>query len=197
MLTVLFALCGALGAALHALGSLVAFVGNGSFVSSWSLWYLAQPLRGAILSCGFFWLIQGGLLGGVGEAPQHGTAMMGATFLVGLFSDPAIEKLREVFLVMFRTSDTPRKNKLAARQPVVAKASFDTSVPPVLKLEGEAFAPQDKVSINGIELTVTKRDDKTLEMELPVELATSGLKLKVVVKPAHGNASAPFEVEVP
>jgi hypothetical protein len=63
LLSTLFAICGALGATLHAMGSLVAFAGNEKFNDSWALWYLAQPLRGGILASGFFWLVRGGLLG--------------------------------------------------------------------------------------------------------------------------------------
>ena len=156
MLSTLVALCGALGATLHAMSSLVAFAGNEKFADSWALWYLAQPLRGAILAAGFFWLLQGGLLGGIGgqAAPVNSLAMMGATFLVGLFSDPAIEKLREVFQVLFRTAGNPRNNTLAGRKPTIAAVKFDPARPGTVLIEGANFAASDTVAVDGSELSV-------------------------------------------
>ena len=198
-LTILAALCGALGAVLHGLGSLVAFAGNGSFVGSWALWYLAQPFRGAMLASGSFWLTQGNLLSVSQGSTTSPMAMMGLTFLVGLFSDPAIEKLRELFLVLFRTADTPRKNKLDSRQPVVASARIDAAAPQLLKVQGEKFDALDKVFVDGVEIVVTTRTAKTLEIPLTAAQATRGQKLKIVIKPTAKDAeeSVPFDFMVP
>ena len=202
MLTTLFALCGALGATLHALGSLVAFAGNGKFSDSWTLWYLAQPLRGAVLSAGFFWLIQGGLMGGLGssDVPSNSMAMMGATFLVGLFSDPAIEKLREVFEVLFRTAGKPRANPLASgRTPTIAKVSFDNSNPPVVTIDGSGFDGTDEVLVNSIKLPVSRRTGQVLVVTLAAPLAPSGTALRIVVLPVQPNTdvSNVFDTKVP
>ena len=198
-LTILAALCGALGAVLHGLGSLVAFAGNGSFVGSWTLWYLAQPFRGAMLASGSFWLTQGNLLSVTQNSPSSPMAMMGLTFLVGLFSDRAIEKLRELFLVLFRTSDAPRKNRLDSRQPVVASARIDSAAPQLLKVQGEKFDALDKVFVDGAEIVVTTRTAKTLEIPLTAAQATQGQKLKIVIKPTAKDAeeSVPFDFMVP
>ena len=201
MLTTLFALCGSLGATLHALGSLVAFAGNGKFSDSWTLWYLAQPLRGAVLSAGFFWLIQGGLMGGLGSADvsSNSMAMMGATFLVGLFSDPAIEKLREVFEVLFRTAGKPRANPLTGRKPNIAKVSFDNSNPPVVTIEGTGFDATDEVFVNSTKLPVSRRTDQMLVVTLTAALGPSGTALKIVVRPVQPNVdpSNVFDTKVP
>lgn len=167
MLSTLFALCGALGATLHAMGSLVAFAGNGKFADSWALWYLAQPLRGGILAAGFFWLLQGGLLGGIGsqDVPVNSLAMMGATFLVGLFSDPAIEKLREVFQVLFRTAESPRNNPLVGRKPTITDVKLDVASPGSVVIDGANFVASDTVVLNGAEPPVVAgRTDKVLEV---------------------------------
>lgn len=198
-LTILAALCGALGAVLHGLGSLVAFAGNGSFAGSWTLWYLAQPFRGAMLASGSYWLTQGNLLSVTPVSANSAIGMMGLTFLVGLFSDPAIEKLRELFLVLFRTADAPRKNKLDSRQPVVASARIDAAAPQLLKVQGERFDALDKVFVNGAEIVVTTRTAKTLEIALTAAQATPGQKLKIVIKPTAKDAeeSVPFDFVVP
>ena len=202
MLSTLFALCGALGATLHAMGSLVAFAGNGKFADSWALWYLAQPLRGAILSAGFFWLLQGGLLGGIGsqDVPVNILAMMGATFLVGLFSDPAIEKLREVFQVLFRTAGSPRNNPLAGRKPNITGVKLDAARPGTVVIEGANFAVSDTVVINGAELTiVVGRTDNLMEVHQTAPLPPAGTTLRILVIPTQANAEASniFTVKTP
>ena len=198
-LTILAALCGALGAVLHGLGSLVAFAGNGSFAGSWTLWYLAQPFRGAMLASGSYWLTQGNLLSVTPVSATSAIGMMGLTFLVGLFSDPAIQKLRELFLVLFMTADAPRKNKLDSRQPLVASARIDAAAPQLLKVQGERFDALDKVFVNGAEIVVTTRTAKTLEIALTAAQATPGQKLKIVIKPTAKDAeeSVPFDFVVP
>lgn len=202
MLSTLFAFCGALGATLHAMGSLVAFAGNGKFNDSWALWYLAQPLRGAILAAGFFWLLQGGLLGGIGreDVPVNSLAMMGATFLVGLFSDPAIEKLREVFQVLFRTAGNPRNNPLSDRKPTIADVKFDAARPGAVVIEGTNFAASDTVLVNGAELPVVAgRTDKLLEVHLTAPLPHAGTSLRILVIPTQANADASniFAIKTP
>lgn len=202
VITVLLAFCGALGATLHAIGSLVAFAGNGKFLSSWAFWYLAQPIRGAALAAGFFWLLQGGLLGGigVGQTPVNGIAMMGATFLVGLFSDPAIEKLREVFQVLFRTAEKTRHDPLSAtRKPVVTDIKIDkTASPPEMKVTGSKFDPTDQLVMNSAVATIGPgRTDKSLTATLdPVPPA--GTVLRVFVVPTQPNAepSAMSEIKM-
>jgi len=202
-LSVLFALCGALGATLHALGSLVAFIGNEKFKNSWAAWYLAQPLRGATLAAGFFWLLQGGLLGGigVGQAPVNGIAMMGATFLVGLFSDPAIEKLRELFQVLFRTEEKPRKDPLSSvRKPTIADLKLDvsTAAAPLLKIAGSNFDATDEVWVNSKLLPTSARTDKSIELTL-TQVPVTGSILRAIVIPVHSNAdpSNAKEMKVP
>jgi hypothetical protein len=203
VITVLLAFCGALGATLHALGSLVAFAGNGKFLSSWTLWYLAQPIRGGALAAGFFWLLQGGLLGGigVGQTPVNGIAMMGATFLVGLFSDPAIEKLREVFQVLFRTAEKTRQDPLSAtRKPVVTAIKIDNTVtPPVMMVTGSKFDPADQLVMNSVVATIgAGRTDKSLTATL-APVPPSGTVLRVLVVPTQPNAepSAISETKMP
>ena len=177
----------------------MAFAGNGSFVGSWALWYLAQPFRGAMLASGSFWLTQGNLLSVSQGSTTSAMGMMGLTFLVGLFSDPAIEKLRELFLVLFKTTDAPRKNKLDNRQPVVASARIDAADPLLLKVRGEKFDALDKVFVDGAEVVVTTRTAKTLEVPLTAAQAVRGQKLKIVIKPAAKDAeeSLPFDFIVP
>ncbi|NRF72227.1 hypothetical protein HLB44_35110 [Aquincola sp. S2] len=198
LLSVLVFLCGCLGASLHALGSLVAFTGLGTFSATWTLWYLAQPLRGAILASGFFWLIQGGLFGGIAaNLPVNVVAMMGATFLVGLFSDPAIEKLKEVFQVLFKT-ETVRGAGDQPKAPSIRKAVYEGGPPVLIKVEGEGFTATDLVKVNGQAATVSQRDATTMTIDRPAP-EQKGAQLSIVVTHSgpRGQSSKPFVLTVP
>lgn len=190
-MTVLAALCGALGATLHALGSLVAFVGNGRFVASWTLWYLAQPIRGAVLACGVYWASYGDLLSP--SAASNASAGLGLMFMVGLFSDPALEKLREVFLVLFRTGTKLRTDPLeSGRKPVIAKARVVTAAggAATVEIDGGEFEAGDEVTINGDKQKILSQTAKALAVELPAKLVVQGSKLELVVRPTEKGSSA-------
>jgi hypothetical protein len=84
-------------------------------------WYFARPLMGLLLGLIFFLLLKAGLLAtypGVAteNAAVNEWGIAGISALVGLFSKPAIEKLREVFNVLFRT-EAERDEDLLGRLP--------------------------------------------------------------------------------
>lgn len=84
---------------------------KGDFKVRYVPWYFARPLLGLLLGAVFFFMLKGGLLATVGpvasrDLNKFGLGAVGA--LVGLFSKHAIEKLREVFDVLFRVDP---KNK--------------------------------------------------------------------------------------
>ena len=199
-LTVLAALCGALGATLHALGSLVAFVGNGRFSSGWSMWYLAQPVRGAVLASGVYWAWYGNLLDASSAgAAKSGASALGLMFMVGLFSDPALEKLREVFMVLFRTAEKRRSDPLdGGRKPVIAKLiAGPAGAVNQIEIEGEGFEAGDEVTVGGAAQKILSQTATKLVVALP-SIAAVGTKLVVVVKPTAKGAiaSAPASVVV-
>jgi len=84
-------------------------------------WYFARPIMGLLLGLIFFLLLKAGLLATYPEIASENAAVnewgiAGISALVGLFSKPAIEKLREVFNVLFRT-DAERDDDLLNRLP--------------------------------------------------------------------------------
>ena len=92
---------GALGGTLHAIASLTAHVGDGTFKQSWTMWYLTNPVVGAALAAAFMFVLQAGM--GGQAAPTAGGlygVAAGAT-LVGLFSRHALDKLKDIFDVTF------------------------------------------------------------------------------------------------
>ena len=72
-------------------------------------WYFLRPVLGSLLGLVFYWLLRGGILA-VLPAQESGelkdlnlNGIAGISALVGLFSRQAIEKLREIFHVIFVT----------------------------------------------------------------------------------------------
>lgn len=105
---------GAVGGLLHAINSLTAYVGNGKFVRSWTLWYLFRPVVGALLASIFYVVFRGGLLPASQVAPENVNVygLLAIAGLVGLFSDNATLKLKDVFEAAFQTQDH-REDKLS------------------------------------------------------------------------------------
>lgn len=112
-LLMLVLLAGAFGSLIHAFQSLVDFVGNDTFKTSWCWWYIARPFIGMSLALVFYAALRGGLLAGtpatVKDVNPYGVFTIAA--LAGMFSDKATQKLADIFDVLFK-SDDKRKDKL-------------------------------------------------------------------------------------
>jgi len=92
------------------------------FDPCWAPWYVARPIMGMLLGLTFFFLIKGGIWATVGatldDAEINKWSLAGIGALVGLFSNNAIAKLREVFHVLFhveREERTDARSSLAER----------------------------------------------------------------------------------
>jgi len=107
-------LFGILGGASHGLASLMDFRGQRRLFSSWSLWYFALPFLGGSLAVIFYVAIRAGLLTGTGEVTEsisiYGVAAFSA--IVGLFTDRATNKLKEVIDAILVTKGKPRGGQL-------------------------------------------------------------------------------------
>jgi len=90
-------LAGALGSLVHALRSLYWYVGNRALVWSWLAKYILLPFIGSTLAFVFYFVLRAGLFSPqatVEEASPFGFAALAG--MVGMFSDQAAEKLKEV-----------------------------------------------------------------------------------------------------
>ncbi len=115
-------LLGALGGALHFLGSLVKFLGNRQLKRSWLPYYLAMPFTGAGLALIVYMLLRVGIVspptGAVASVSNLNLIVIYAfSVLSGLFSKAATEKLGEVFSTVFRTSAPASKDPVGAESP--------------------------------------------------------------------------------
>ena len=96
-LFLIVAVAGAIGGQVHSLRSLFWYVGNRKLVWSWTLYYILVPLVSACLGITFYLVIRGGFFSpsaSVAETSPYGFAALSA--LVGMFSQSAAEKLKEV-----------------------------------------------------------------------------------------------------
>jgi hypothetical protein len=99
-------LMGALGGFVRFIGSFTIFVGNRQLMRSWIAYYLLMPVQGAGLALILYLILRLGLLSP--SASSGNTAALnlvgvyGLAALTGLFSQQALEMLREVFAAIFK-----------------------------------------------------------------------------------------------
>ena len=105
-------LAAAVGSYIHAATSFATYVGNQSFVASWTWWYLLRPFIGMALALVFYFVIPGGLLSVQSDAADfnpYGTAAVAG--LVGIFSKQATDKLEEVLTNLFARARQRRRRE--------------------------------------------------------------------------------------
>ncbi len=88
---------GAVGACVFSLWSIAKHVARKDFTARWFVWYLLRPFTGAGLALLFYFLVRGGLLT-IGSNLQNLNLIViaGISALVGMFSEQALQKLREL-----------------------------------------------------------------------------------------------------
>jgi hypothetical protein len=102
VLFVLVAIAGALGGMVHTLRSLAWYVGNRQLRWSWVPFYALRPVLGGALATLFYLVIRAGLFSPAtnsDEVSPYGFAALAA--LVGLFSEQAVEKLKQISGTLF------------------------------------------------------------------------------------------------
>jgi hypothetical protein len=103
---------GALGSLVHAIRSVYWYVGNRGFVWSWLLKYVLLPYAGAALALIFYFVVRGGFFSpqaGGKETSSFGFAAMAC--LVGLFSEQAVLKLKDVAETVFKKPEPGADDK--------------------------------------------------------------------------------------
>ena len=105
-LLILVMTAGALGSLVHALRSAYWYVGNRNLVRSWVPKYLLLPFCGAILAILFYFVVRGGFFSPQANSmhtSQYGFCALAC--LVGLFSEQAVLKLKQVADTVFMTTE--------------------------------------------------------------------------------------------
>ena len=105
-LLILVMTAGALGSLVHALRSAYWYVGNRNLVRSWIPKYLLLPFCGAILAILFYFVVRGGFFSPRAnsmDTSQYGFCALAC--LVGLFSEQAVLKLKQIAETVFVTTE--------------------------------------------------------------------------------------------
>ena len=190
---------GALGSLLHAGSSFGSFAGNRQLVASWVPWYIVRPLLGAGLATVFYVVMRAGLAttAGVPLANVSHFTVAAAAALVGLFTQRATLKLREVFDALFPPQEGDQHAdalggdesvgppRIASLNPATVRAGTD-AVPIEIVAD---YASADATLIVGGEATEfvllpTGNLSFVLEADL---IATTG-KVEVVLKSKAGTS---------
>jgi hypothetical protein len=101
-LLLIVTIAGALGSLLHGLRSIYWYYGNRDLITSWYPKYLLLPVSGAIIGLLTYLLLRGGLF--ALQATTSTTtpfAFAAVSGLMGLFSEQAITKLKQIFEQLF------------------------------------------------------------------------------------------------
>jgi hypothetical protein len=95
-------LFGIIGASIHGLGSLTAWISTNKLQAGWGIWYLTRPPIGAALAIITYIIIRAGFISGSGgPAAISDFGVAGISALVGLMTDEMTSKLRDVFDTLF------------------------------------------------------------------------------------------------
>jgi hypothetical protein len=163
-------LSGALGGLLHALRSLAWYVGNRDLKRSWLLSYVLLPFTAGAVAFVFYVVIRGGFFSAGSSMAQTSTFGFAAlSVLVGMFSGPAVLKLKQVSETLLTNAEEgkdstppltpatkpPDENGGAGGEPSAGEASGSGSteiplghpVPVIRKIEPSAVVPGAAVSL--------------------------------------------------
>jgi hypothetical protein len=195
-LLLLVIVAGALGSFLHALRSVLDFIGNRTLVASWFWWYAARPFIGMAMALIFYAVLRGGFLAGTPADAKavspFGVVAIGA--LVGMFSDKAALKLAEIFDTLFKTPES-RSDKLAAA--TVAnldpdKVTVGTTPPPDLAIIGDHLAKVTGVLFDGVERKpkISPTAKQVTVALTPTDVATVRDIVITLIDPDSGKVSA-------
>jgi hypothetical protein len=113
-LIALIAVAGALGGLIHGASSFAIFAGNREFQPSWTWWYVLRPLLGGAVALVVLLVVRSGL--GTADLALSGADCLktaGLAGLVGMFAEPAMLKLKDIFNTLFTPREDPRKDALA------------------------------------------------------------------------------------
>jgi IPT/TIG domain/Bacterial Ig-like domain (group 2) len=194
-LLILCILMGGLGALLGASRSLGNFVGNDSFVPTWTLFYIFRPTFGAGLALLVFFGYRIGAITGVkGAAAADSFTAAFVAGMVGLFADTVLQKLKDVVTALFPTQDD-RKDKVVETAPVapVIELVESTAASQKMTVKGKNFVTGAQVTINGSDRPTTFVSP--VELTVVLDAADTG-DVKVVVTNPDKHASPEFPTKI-
>lgn len=198
-LLLLVFLAGAIGAMLHALRSMIAFIGNRRFVRSWLTFYYLSPFAGASLAFISYVVIRGGFFSSTSTTKDTNPftfVALGA--FSGLFSQQVLEKLKKVAESAFDKPDTQR-DTLGTTTPVIDALDPDTvaanRTDPIV-VTGQNFAKGAGVTVGGKNAPTNWDSDKRLSFTLPAAMTPGTVDVVVKNPDPHGTSSLPKKLTI-
>jgi hypothetical protein len=186
----------AIGAAIHALTSLSTFVGNRSFVATWTWWYVIRVPVGTGIAAVLYFLLRAGFVS-IGPSGGNINAYGVAAFsgLAGMFSKQAVDKMRELFDTMFKSGgDAQRKDK------VDSSFTIDHAIPAslpagsanlVITVVGQGFTAGIQAGVSGQRRDVTVRSSTEVQVTLQSpDVAVPGIISLMLTAPGPEPAPA-------
>jgi hypothetical protein len=180
-LSLLVIFAGALGAYVHVATSAADFIGNRRLMRQWVYWYILRLPIGATLAFLLYLIIRD-----PSEQPRPSLPykVVGTAALAGMFSKQAMNKLRELFDTLFKSSTEGKlKDALKGNAPLL-KAVLPEQLPPsggTLRLLGRSFKQSTRVTLDGKEVASTYVDENELHVDLTAEQVGPRRSLKVRV----------------
>jgi len=193
---------GSLGGSLHALRSLWWYAGNRQLAMSWMPMYFLLPFGSGLLAAIVCLVLGAGFWEG-GPSTDNVGEILAVAALVGLFSDEANQKLRQLAGTIFTPKEkgrdqaaSPTKLTIAATLPPAPTAN--PAAPQMLTISAKGLAPPvalwvtDPANVQTV-LSTTPTAGATDSFDAPVLLSASGswtLKLTDV----QGQATEDFRL---
>lgn len=199
---------GALGAHVQALISFADYIGNRQFEESWTFFYVKRPFVGATVSLLTFSVLRGGFAdvgaNSIDTNSIWGTVAIG--LMAGLFSRQAMDKIAEIFGVMFSSRKVQRDDSLdvaTATTPELQKAAPDV-VPRGKETEiiitGVHLPKNVRIHGNGKKLNHKWISDTELQVAIPDHLTRESdvheLQLIATNSKANPPQSKPLAIKI-
>jgi hypothetical protein len=193
-LLVIVAVAGALGAMVHALRSLYWYTGNRRLVRSWLLMYLLLPFVGALLALIVYFVFRAGFVTGLGstqEVSPYGSAAIAA--LVGLYTEQAAAKLREVFSTLLSPAEKGTDHVPPNLPDITGFAPPSGPVGARVTITGSGFTGTRSVEFTGAAASPTAVSGTEITVTVPAGAQTG--PLQVITPAGTATTTTPFTVE--
>ncbi len=198
----LIIIVGIMGASIHALSSISAYVGNDNYKSSWALWYYLRPFVGALLALVSYLLVRAGFLNVNSSDDLY--SVLAIAGLIGMFSKQALYKISDIADAIFTNShELQLKDKITENPvPQVDSPSLTVSIDTLKKdqtivLKGDSFIKKTKVLYNNNELDVDLRSEKEIKVTVNEDIASKEGEYELeIVNPEPGGGKASIIVKV-
>lgn len=177
---------GSLGALLRALRSFYWYAGNRELKWSWSSMYVLLPFTGGLVATVFYLIVRGGF---VTKPPGNDTAFGFAALgsLVGLFSEEAILKLKQISETVFTKSE-PGKDTAGAPAKIsgISPAKGPQAGGTPVTITGDNFLQGARVNFGGVPANVGVITKTTIAVTTPAH-AAGAVDVEVVNPDNHSD----------